>query len=129
MENSGEQFDVIVIGAGIMGSSTTYQIAKRGHKVLLEQFDFLHHCGSSHGESRTIRAMYPENYYSAMSNLYSVDPNRRRFSSGVVFPPNSGFWEINPNSGVSDEGGAKRLEAKSGYFSVRSEGAATVREI
>ncbi|KAL6985101.1 sarcosine oxidasee (formaldehyde-forming) [Sarracenia purpurea var. burkii] len=67
MENSGEQFDVIVIGAGIMGSSTTYQIAKRGHRVLLlEQFDFLHHRGSSHGESRTIRATYPENYYSAM---------------------------------------------------------------
>ncbi|KAL6985097.1 sarcosine oxidasee (formaldehyde-forming) [Sarracenia purpurea var. burkii] len=67
MENSGDQFDVIVVGAGIMGSSTTYQIAKRGHRVLLlEQFDFLHHRGSSHGESRTIRAAYPEEYYSAM---------------------------------------------------------------
>ncbi|KAJ4963597.1 hypothetical protein NE237_023536 [Protea cynaroides] len=67
MENSGNQFDVIVIGAGIMGSCTAYQAAKRGHKVLLlEQFDFLHHCGSSHGESRTIRATYPEHYYSSM---------------------------------------------------------------
>ncbi|KAF6155630.1 hypothetical protein GIB67_034725 [Kingdonia uniflora] len=67
MEYSGEQFDVIVIGAGIMGSSTAYQIAKRGQTVLLlEQFDFLHQLGSSHGESRTIRATYPENYYSGM---------------------------------------------------------------
>ncbi|XP_043712231.1 probable sarcosine oxidase [Telopea speciosissima] len=67
MENSGDQFDVIIVGAGIMGSCTAYQAAKRGRKVLLlEQFDFLHHRGSSHGESRTIRATYPEHYYSSM---------------------------------------------------------------
>lgn len=68
MENSSAQvFDVIVIGAGVMGSSTAYQTAKRGLKtLLLEQFDFLHHRGSSHGESRTIRATYPEDYYSRM---------------------------------------------------------------
>ncbi|PON73054.1 Sarcosine oxidase, monomeric [Parasponia andersonii] len=64
MEYSGEEFDVIVIGAGVMGSSAAYQAAKRGHRtLLLEQFDFLHHRGSSHGESRTIRATYPEDYY------------------------------------------------------------------
>ncbi|KAG6643932.1 probable sarcosine oxidase [Carya illinoinensis] len=64
MALSGEEFDVIVVGAGVMGSSTAYQVAKRGHKALvLEQFDFLHHRGSSHGESRTIRATYPEDYY------------------------------------------------------------------
>ncbi|KAF5179392.1 N-methyl-l-tryptophan oxidase [Thalictrum thalictroides] len=69
MEYSGEQeqFDVVVIGAGIMGSCAAYQLAKHGQKVvLLEQFDFLHHLGSSHGESRTIRATYPEDYYSQM---------------------------------------------------------------
>ncbi|KAF3446502.1 hypothetical protein FNV43_RR11681 [Rhamnella rubrinervis] len=70
MENSGcgqECFDVIVVGAGIMGSSTAYQTAKRGHKtLLLEQFDFLHHRGSSHGESRTIRATYSVDYYCRM---------------------------------------------------------------
>lgn len=66
MESSGH-FDVIVIGAGVMGSSTAYQLAKKGKKViLLEQFDFLHHRGSSHGESRTIRVTYPEDYYSGM---------------------------------------------------------------
>uniref|UniRef100_A0A1J3CVQ5 Putative sarcosine oxidase n=1 Tax=Noccaea caerulescens TaxID=107243 RepID=A0A1J3CVQ5_NOCCA len=68
MEYSGDdRFDVIVVGAGVMGSSAAYQLAKRGHKtLLLEQFDFLHHRGSSHGESRTIRATYPEDYYYAM---------------------------------------------------------------
>lgn len=64
----GDQcFDVIIVGAGVMGSSAAYQLAKRGRRtLLLEQFDFLHHRGSSHGESRTIRATYPEDYYHAM---------------------------------------------------------------
>ncbi|KAG2286302.1 hypothetical protein Bca52824_045906 [Brassica carinata] len=68
MEYSGDhRFDVIIVGAGVMGSSAAYQLAKRGHKtLLLEQFDFLHHRGSSHGESRTIRATYPEDYYYTM---------------------------------------------------------------
>ncbi|KAM7263219.1 hypothetical protein ACFE04_000902 [Oxalis oulophora] len=58
------EFDVIVIGGGVIGSSTAYQLAKRGSKtLLLEQFDFLHHRGSSHGESRTIRATYTDEYY------------------------------------------------------------------
>ncbi|PHT39977.1 putative sarcosine oxidase [Capsicum baccatum] len=67
MENSIQMFDVIVIGAGIMGSCTAYQTSKHNQKtLLLEQFDFLHHRGSSHGESRTIRATYPEDYYPKM---------------------------------------------------------------
>ena len=61
------QFDLIIIGAGVMGSSTAYHAAKRGLKtLLLEQFDLLHYRGSSHGESRTIRATYPEAYYGPM---------------------------------------------------------------
>jgi len=60
-------YDVVVVGAGIMGSCAAYQIAKRGKTVLLvEQFDFLHRRGSSHGESRTIRVTYPEDYYTRM---------------------------------------------------------------
>ncbi|KAK9097768.1 hypothetical protein Syun_024813 [Stephania yunnanensis] len=50
-----------------MGSAAAYYIAKRGCKVLLlEQFDFLHQQGSSHGETRTIRTTYPEHYYPSM---------------------------------------------------------------
>lgn len=69
METSGDRsFDVVVIGAGIMGSCTAYEVAKRGLSVLLlEQFDFLHCLGSSHGESRTIRYTYPEPYYVPMA--------------------------------------------------------------
>ncbi|MED6127925.1 hypothetical protein PIB30_092708 [Stylosanthes scabra] len=59
-----DSFDVIIVGGGVMGSATAYHAAKRGLRaLLLEQFDFLHHRGSSHGESRTIRANYPQHHY------------------------------------------------------------------
>lgn len=55
------EFDVIVLGVGSMGSSTCYQLAKKGHRVLgLEQFDIPHEQGSHAGQSRIIRKAYGE---------------------------------------------------------------------
>lgn len=57
----GPVFDCIVLGLGAMGSSTAYQLALRGKKVLgLEQFNCAHDRGSSHGETRLIRKAYFE---------------------------------------------------------------------
>jgi len=54
-------YDVIVLGVGSMGSSTCYQLAKKGYKVLgLEQFDIPHELGSHSGQSRIIRKAYGE---------------------------------------------------------------------
>jgi len=51
-----KKYDTIVLGLGAMGSATTYQLAKKGNKVLgIEQFSSPHHFGSSHGETRIIR--------------------------------------------------------------------------
>lgn len=50
------QYDTIVLGLGAMGSATTYQLAKRGNKVLgIDQFSPPHHFGSSHGDTRITR--------------------------------------------------------------------------
>ncbi|CAH1801613.1 unnamed protein product, partial [Owenia fusiformis] len=60
-------FDVVVIGAGIQGSSTAYTLSKSGKNVLLlEQFPLPHTRGSSHGQSRIIRKTYEEDHFAEM---------------------------------------------------------------
>jgi sarcosine oxidase len=52
----GAEFDVIVIGLGAMGAAATYQLAKRGAKVLgLDRYAPPHRFGSTHGETRITR--------------------------------------------------------------------------
>ena len=54
-------FDTIVVGVGGMGSAATYELARRGRRVLgLEQFTIPHELGSSAGSSRIFRFAYFE---------------------------------------------------------------------
>lgn len=53
---SNTTYDAIVVGLGAMGSAATYQLAKRGARVLaLDMFPLGHDQGSSHGHHRMIR--------------------------------------------------------------------------
>ncbi|XP_064649439.1 peroxisomal sarcosine oxidase-like [Lineus longissimus] len=62
-----EIFDCLVIGAGIEGSCTAFQLARNGFKTLLvEQFYLPHTRGSSHGHSRIIRKAYDKEIYTNM---------------------------------------------------------------
>ena len=57
----GTHYDVIVIGAGSMGMSSGYYLAKKGVKTLLvDAFDPPHTNGSHHGDTRIIRHAYGE---------------------------------------------------------------------
>jgi sarcosine oxidase len=53
--------DVLVLGAGTMGSMTLWRLARRGASVIgVERFAPGHDRGSGHGESRMIRTAYFE---------------------------------------------------------------------
>ncbi|XP_058966224.1 peroxisomal sarcosine oxidase isoform X1 [Pocillopora verrucosa] len=65
--SSNPTYDVCVIGAGVVGSSTARYLASRGQRtLLLEQFPLPHWRGSSHGQTRIIRFSYVNPYYSKM---------------------------------------------------------------
>jgi sarcosine oxidase len=52
---------VAVVGAGIMGAATAWQLARRDADVTVyEQFDLDHARGSSHGRTRIVRLSYPD---------------------------------------------------------------------
>lgn len=71
----GDQYKVIIIGGGVMGSATAYYLSKYLGKdvLLLEQYDLLHRRGSSHGDSRIIRKTYPQEHYTElMSDAYEL---------------------------------------------------------
>ena len=60
--------EFVVIGAGVAGASTTWQLARRGHAVtLLERFARGHAWGSSHGSTRIFRVAYRDPLYSRLA--------------------------------------------------------------
>ncbi|KAF8376474.1 hypothetical protein PRIPAC_82903, partial [Pristionchus pacificus] len=66
-EMTAQNFDVIVVGAGIIGSTTAYHLQKAGKKTLLiEQFTLGHSNGSSHGKSRITKHAHGDAVYVAL---------------------------------------------------------------
>ena len=95
-----EIYDVIVVGAGIMGSSTAYQLSKRGLKVLLiEQFALGHSKGSSHGSSRIIRYAHTDNIYLPLiKQAYEEWDEVSRISGEKLYNPCGLLWVGTPES-------------------------------
>ncbi|NOZ70721.1 MAG: FAD-binding oxidoreductase [Chloroflexi bacterium] len=65
-----QTFDAIVIGAGIMGCSTAFQLAQRGLKVAVIEKDFIASGGS--GKSSAIIRQHYSNELTARMALYSL---------------------------------------------------------
>ncbi len=65
---SSDEFDAIVIGAGLMGAATAWSLARRGRSVLLvEQYHPGHNRGSSHGSARIVRRAYSDVLYTRLT--------------------------------------------------------------
>lgn len=87
--------DVIIIGLGSMGSSTLYQLAKRGVKVLgLEQFGIGHDKGSHSGQTRIVRKAYFEHSdyvplleqsYKGWDNIFEQTGTQLFYKKGLAY--------------------------------------------
>jgi monomeric sarcosine oxidase len=56
-----KRYDIIVVGAGGVGSAALFHLARRGVKVLgIDRFNPPHNQGSTHGHTRVIRQAYFE---------------------------------------------------------------------
>ena len=62
-----ESFEYVVVGAGLSGAATAWQLAARGHDVaVLERTTPANDAGSSHGSARIFRYAYLEAFYTGL---------------------------------------------------------------
>ncbi|MEE2565630.1 N-methyl-L-tryptophan oxidase [Hyphobacterium marinum] len=91
---------MIVIGLGVMGSATAWQLARRGLSVLgLDQFEAGHERGSSHGRARVIRRVYGEGeIYMPLLERADALWDGMEAESGRTFLHRTGGLDIGPAS-------------------------------
>ena len=59
-----DSMEVAVIGGGVMGLATAWELARRGLKpVVFDRFARGHHQGASHGATRNFNNAYDEEHY------------------------------------------------------------------
>ncbi|KAM9853131.1 peroxisomal sarcosine oxidase [Aulostomus maculatus] len=100
--SSSEDYDCIVIGAGVQGSFTAYQLVKKNKRtLLLEQFVLPHTRGSSHGQTRIIRKAYDHEFYAQMlGECYDLWAQLER-ESGVKLYRQTGLLVMGPENSQS----------------------------
>ena len=80
-----------VIGAGLAGSATAWQLARRGADVtVLEAFEVGHDRGSSHGSARIIRRAYPDRFHAALTGEAWQDWGELEAETGVQIVTRTG---------------------------------------
>jgi monomeric sarcosine oxidase len=97
-----ERFEVIVLGAGGVGSATLYQLARRGVRAVgIDRFNPPHERGSSHGQTRVIRQAYFEHsdYVPLLIDSYR-EWNELEQSTGKSLFNQIGLIQMGPADGV-----------------------------
>jgi sarcosine oxidase len=103
MPTTADEYDVIVLGLGGMGSAAVRHLASRGVRVLgLEQFTPAHALGSSHGDTRIVRMAYFEapDYVPLLRRAYELwdaleaDTGRRLFTRTGALMIGAGESEV-----------------------------------
>lgn len=119
------KFDVIVIGLGAMGSAASYQLAKKGVKVLgIDRFSPPHKFGSTHGDTRVTRQAIGEGSQYVPLALRSYEIFREiesqtgedllTLTGGLIMSNPKGNANLHGNNGFIEEtvSTARRFEIK-----------------
>ena len=108
-------FDVIVVGAGAMGSAALYQLARRGVRVAgFDRFTPPHAHGSTHGRSRIIREAYYEHplYVPLVQRAYELwDELARAWEGEAPLFRRTGGVMLGPSNGVLVAGARRSAHA------------------
>ena len=107
-----KNFDAIVIGLGAMGSAASYQLTKRGARVLgLDRYAPPHTLGSTHGESRITRVANGEGLeYSPLALRANILWRQIERESGADLLKQNGFAAIAGKKRAAKAGNAEFLE-------------------
>lgn len=107
------QAEVVVVGAGIMGSATARALAKQGRDVLLlEQFEVGHTRGSSHGRSRIVRLAYPEVEFVELAKESFVGWRELEQESGRQLLELNGLLELVESAAQSSQDALEAAETE-----------------
>ncbi|XP_029373811.1 peroxisomal sarcosine oxidase [Echeneis naucrates] len=95
--SAAEDFDCVVVGAGVQGSFTAHQLAQKNQRtLLLDQFVLPHTRGSSHGQTRIIRKAYEQDFYThMMEECYALWAQLER-ETGVKLYRQTGLLVMGP---------------------------------
>jgi sarcosine oxidase len=89
--------DVVVVGAGVMGTAAAWRLSRAGRDViLLEQFEVGHDHGSSHGAARVFRFSYDEARYVALAMEALPLWRRLEQESGLEILAVTGGFDLGP---------------------------------
>ena len=92
-----DSFDYIVVGLGGLGSAATWELARRGHRVLgLERFELGHARGASHDTSRILRHSYHTPAYVRLTQEAYADWARLERESGTALVTTTGGLDLFP---------------------------------
>src|SRR3954463_3419523 len=96
--------DVVVVGAGAMGTAAAYELGRRGvETTLLEQFEVGHVRGSSRGPTRVFRYAYPDLDYVRLAQRAFAAWRELEDHSGEQLLRTTGAFDIGPHAGACAE--------------------------
>jgi monomeric sarcosine oxidase len=96
-----EQFDFVIVGAGITGLSAAWRLAASGRDVaVLERFALGHDRGSSHGATRIFRFAYPDAVYVRMAQAALPLWRELESASGTEILRVTGGLDIGPREAI-----------------------------